>query len=254
MSILDQVMYMKKQGMPEQEIVRSLQEQGISPRAITEAVNQSKVKEAVGGEMEENQEFFNPEQISPPENYQPSSQEIYPEPAQGQYYPYQEQYAPQEQYPAQTEYAPQEGYEGYYEGGTAMNTDLIIEVAEQVFEEKTKKIEKQLENLKEFSVLADAKLANFEDRIKRIESIIENLQIKILEKIGSYGQGIESIRKEMGMMQDSFSKMIPEFARPSSKHEFQGELEEPKEYEKEMEEEIKKHTEKNRPKKRIFRR
>jgi len=45
--------------------------------------------------------------------------------------------------------------------------------------------------------------------------LIETLQIKILEKIGSYGQSIESVKKEMNMMQDSFAKMVPDIAKKS---------------------------------------
>ena len=40
------------------------------------------------------------------------------------------------------------------------------------------------------------------------------MQIKILEKVGSYGGGLESIKKEMEMMQDSFSKTLPMLAKP----------------------------------------
>jgi len=34
------------------------------------------------------------------------------------------------------------------------------------------------------------------------------LQAEILEKVGSYGGGLDSIKKEMGMMQDSFGKIV----------------------------------------------
>ncbi|HLD38409.1 MAG TPA: hypothetical protein VJA20_03135, partial [Candidatus Nanoarchaeia archaeon] len=72
----------------------------------------------------------------------------------------------------------------------------------------------QISNFREFSAISETKFSNFENRLKKIESIIENLQIKILEKIGSYGQGLESIKKEMTMMQDSFSKTLPILAKP----------------------------------------
>ncbi len=194
MAILDQIRQMKREGVAEQEIITRLQEQGIAPQAITDALSQAQIKNAVeGGEMAR-QETFKPGFPAP----QPTA----PNPP-APYYP------PQEQYPS-TEYAPQEGYEENYGGG---GTDVMIEVAEQVFEEKTKKIGKQLGDLKEFSTLAGAKLSNFEERLKKIETIIDNLQIKILEKIGSYGQGMETIKKEMSMMQNSFTKMIPELAK-----------------------------------------
>jgi len=46
------------------------------------------------------------------------------------------------------------------------------------------------------------------ERLKKIETTMDKLQIAILEKVGSYGQNLDGIRKEMSMMQDSFSKMV----------------------------------------------
>ena len=44
--------------------------------------------------------------------------------------------------------------------------------------------------------------------MKKIENIIEQLQATILGKIGSYGESIDDIKNEMGMMQESFSKAL----------------------------------------------
>jgi hypothetical protein len=41
-----------------------------------------------------------------------------------------------------------------------------------------------------------------------MENVFDKLQITILEKIGSYGQNLENIKKEMEMMQNSFSKIV----------------------------------------------
>jgi hypothetical protein len=56
--------------------------------------------------------------------------------------------------------------------------------------------------------MLQTKMENLSERVKKIENIIDKLQIAILEKIGSYGGNLESIKKEMSMMQDSFSKVI----------------------------------------------
>ena len=47
MGILEQITQMKNQGMPDEEIASKLQEQRISPKEITDAMNQSKIKSAV---------------------------------------------------------------------------------------------------------------------------------------------------------------------------------------------------------------
>jgi uncharacterized protein HemX len=76
-----------------------------------------------------------------------------------------------------------------------------------------KKITKQLADINEFKTLAQVKIENAVARLKRIETIIDKLQISILEKVGSYGQNLSSIKKEMSMMQDSFGKVVNQAVR-----------------------------------------
>ena len=209
MTILSQINEMKKNGASEQEIISNLQSQGIAPASITKALEQSNIKTAVEGEN--NLTGF---EQTPPEqygNYAPQTQDMsYNQqpmnpPAQ-EYYSQNQGYSDQNYGDQQ-----QENYDNQETG--LMDTGTIIEVAEQVFEEKTKKITKQLDEFKEFSTLTGAKIINFEKRIEALEKIINNLQIKILEKVGSYGEGINSIKKEMNMMQDTFSKTLPEILK-----------------------------------------
>ena len=205
MAVLEQVRQMKKQGLPNQEIINKLQEQNISPKEITDALEQSQIKDAIEGETK----------IMEEQTYEPNPNEMYSnEPTTTQ--PSPQNYSPgtepiQNNYAGAQEYYPQEETEANYAGTT--NTDTLIEISEQVFTEKIKKIEKEIDKFKEFSILTQTKLENVEGKLKRIESIIDNLQIKILEKISSYGNNLNSIKKEMTMMQDSFTKMIPEIAK-----------------------------------------
>ena len=70
------------------------------------------------------------------------------------------------------------------------------------------KMQKQVEEFSEFRALAESKIENLSERTKRMETMIDKLQIAILEKIGSYGGKLDSVKKEMSMMQESFSKII----------------------------------------------
>jgi hypothetical protein len=204
MGVLEQVIQMKNLGASEEEITAVLQEKRFSPREIKDALDQYTIKKAVSK---------NPEDISPPaptETYSPPEEAYNPPPApQGQpatelyssppeyYYPQQPQgepYAP----PTETSYPAEGGY----------TTDTIIDVAEQVISDKISKINRKFEELNEFKSLYQAKIDMALERIKRMESIIDQLQISILERIGSYGQNLESIKKEMTMMQDSFGKAL----------------------------------------------
>jgi len=234
MGVLEQVQQMKNQGIGEQEIIKELQQQGISPKAINDAMNQSQIKSAVSDEYnsEEYQpsitkqqsspkiqtidqskrnlapmQYPNPEIPAPQENY---SQEYAPE---NPYYP--EQYS-QENYPYEN--SPEGGYSDYQEYPAETNyTDTIIEVSDQVFSEKIKKFQKQIEDLNEFKALAETKIEYLEKSLKRIESILDKLQIAILEKIGNYGKNLNFIKKEMSMMQDSFKKAISKPKKLSTK-------------------------------------
>ena len=213
MGILEQIKQMQNQKIPDQEIISKLQEQGVSPREINDALNQSQIKRAVVDEgmnfQDQNAPYPNQQTQ---ENYMPQTQEI-PEYSSGGETAQQQEYL-----------QPQEGYQqdqyGYSPGGID-NSDTMIEIAEQVFSEKTKKMQKQIEDLNEFKTLSETKIENISDRLKRIETTIDKLQIAILEKIGSYGENINSIKKEISMMQDSFGKVVNQ-AVAGAKHSSKG--------------------------------
>jgi len=199
MGVLDEIMRMQNQGIEENEIIQSLKEKGVSPKEISDAFNQSKIKNAVSNE----------------DNYYP--EQAYPQ-AQEVQAPYTTQeiqeYAPQAQQYQQEPYQ-QEYYEGGQMSGGA-DTDTIIEIAEQVFQEKSSKMQSQLNNFNEIKNLLQSNVANLSERMKRIETTIDKLQISILNKVGSYGENLESIKKEMSMMQDTFGKMINQVANKNT--------------------------------------
>ena len=79
MGTLDQVTQMKNEGRTDQEISGALQQQGISPKEITDALSQAQIKNAVAGESPMPQEMNYPDQAIPSQpqgQYTPSSQEI----------------------------------------------------------------------------------------------------------------------------------------------------------------------------------
>lgn len=233
MGVLEQINQMRNQGVSENEIIGRLREQNVSPKAINEALGQSRIKEAISdrGALKEMRE----EEIGGSDFYDmppspqmggvpyPKSQEVQEE----EYTPQpQEEYAPQTRNypPASQELYPQEGYEEYYAGSSG--TDTMIEIAEQVFSDKIRKLQAQVEELNEFRVLTQTKLNSMSERLNRIESTLDKLQAAILQKIGSYGGTLESIKKEMSMMQDSFGKMVPSLAEKHSRQKTYEEVQE----------------------------
>jgi uncharacterized phage infection (PIP) family protein YhgE len=142
-----------------------------------------------------------------PQEYSPQ-QAPYPQQVENNNYQQQYAAAPQDYYP------PQYSNQNYNEYSSAQtSTDTIIEIADQIFSEKIKKIQKQVEDDSEINTLLQSKVENISERLKKIENLIDKLQLAILEKVGSYGQNLEGIKKEMSMMQDSFSKMISSSSR-----------------------------------------
>ncbi len=220
MGVLEQVLKLKNQGMSDLEIINNLSQQGISPKEIDVALKQAQIKNAVSDfkEDEELQPSIMQDEPIPVPAPTPSQPPTYPiqEPNPQEYAPqqppqytqqtdnnYQQQYAPQEYYPQQYQ---NQSYNEYSQ--TQTSTDTIIEIADQIFSEKIKKIQKQVEDNSEVNLLLQSKVENISERLKKIENLIDKLQLAILEKVGSYGQNLESIKKEMSMMQDSFSKML----------------------------------------------
>jgi hypothetical protein len=225
MTALERVMQLKKRGMSDQEIISSLKQEGITPMEINDALNQSKIKDAVTSENQS--EDMVPSMMESPQAPSPnqSEQEVYnPQPPQpsagGEYAPssqpnYQLSYAPQ--YPESYSAQPQEEYyeeqydpNQYAGGGGGYSSDTMIEIAEQVFSEKMKKMEKQVKELEEFKTIYSTKIDEINERLKRMEKYFDKMQLEILEKVGEYGKGLNSIKKEMNMIEDSFSKIMKE--------------------------------------------
>jgi hypothetical protein len=192
MGILEDVTSMSNQGISEEEIVTNLREKGISPKEIKDAFNQQKIKNAISDFKESENDMFADQTET--NNQQVQEQEAYV--PQGQTYSYPQQ-----------DYAPQEGYENYPQSA-GVDANTIIEISEQVFSEKIKILQKELDSFSEFKSLNQIRMENLNERLKRIETVFDKLQITILEKIGSYGQNLELIKKEMNMVQDSFSKIV----------------------------------------------
>jgi hypothetical protein len=243
MALTDDVRELQRQGFPEDQIVQRLREAGNNPAEINQALEQARIKTAVAGpapatgpapdvapgpepgavpptgpaprmaeEISEGEQMM-PSMAAPPEEAPPTTipmPELPPEQAPAEPTPAAPG-TPEYIYPTTTpEYAEYPQY-------AAPSSESITEIAEQVTSEKTENIKKELNEIKNFRTEAESKLKDFEERLKRIEGIIDTLQTTILGKIGSFGQSIEDINQEMQMMQDSFSKTLPKFAKSASK-------------------------------------
>jgi hypothetical protein len=206
MGVLEQVIQMKKQGSSDEEIIGDLTRQKVSPREINDALKQAQIKNAVSDlDDADMQPSLLPDAPAPQEDYSPQTEEYVPN-SQKEYVPQTVGYSSQGE-----DYAPEaqegEGYVDYQQGG-GIDTDTVMEIAGQIFSERIKKIQTVVEDTSDNNALLQSKIENLSERLKKIETTMDKLQIAILERVGSYGQNLDGIRKEMSMMQDSFSKML----------------------------------------------
>tara|TARA_Y100000034_G_scaffold97974_1_gene119825 strand:+ start:2627 stop:3418 length:792 start_codon:yes stop_codon:yes gene_type:complete len=214
MAALERIMQMKQQGLSEPQIIDALKQEGISPREINEALSQSQIKSELEPQdptmpMQEN---LIPEQMPIQQQTTPGqfTQEI---PGAQMQQSIMGTEAPIEQMPSQmpAQQMPMQQEMPYYEEyQTQQATDIetINDIAEQIVEEKTDLIKKQVVSFARFKDELTMEVEKINERLSRIESTFNELQMAILRKIGGYGEDIKNIAKEMHDTQDSFSKMV----------------------------------------------
>jgi predicted CopG family antitoxin len=233
MALLEKVNALKQQNMSDLDIFNSLKEDGFSPREVSEALNQSKIKSAISENSEEMmpsimQQQNNSQdaisgaisqqiQSSYNQNYTPQNQPYNQEQqySQGYSQPYtqEQQYAPasydQPQYADQNYQQPsvQEQYadQTYQQG---VDIDTVREIASQETEAKTKKMEEKIEVISKFKTELNFQVQSIENRLEKMESLMHELQTAIIRKMGEYGEAVSGISKELKATQDSFSKVI----------------------------------------------
>jgi hypothetical protein len=194
MGILEDIQKMKQAGMQDNQIILKLQEQGNSYRAISEAISQSKIKQAVESSEQESLPPM-PSEMQQQEMSQETQQ--YPQDLSNQ-----QETAPQE-YFSGYEPQPQDNQQQYQE-----QNDTMMEISEQVVSEKLSDIRKKLENMSSFKTEIETKAEAIEDRLNRIEKIIDSLQTSVLRKVGDYVTNVEDIKKELIESQKTIAKAL----------------------------------------------
>jgi hypothetical protein len=242
MATVDTVRQMQTQGYKDSEIINSLQQQGISPREINDALNQSRIKNAVSDNSSENSQnnaFSSTQEIDGMQGMQPSlSTQEAPQQDYGENQEYNQNYS-QEDYgnqydqqdysqgypqgpiqPTTQEYSdnmpPQTSsqdygygnYEDPYSAYGTQGTDMMTETINQMINEKMDKTNKTISSLIEFKSLLTNKVEKIDERLKDVEKIINKLQMSLIRKANEQEQNITDIKNEMQHMQTSFGKIV----------------------------------------------
>jgi uncharacterized protein YukE len=201
MTTLDKIMQMQQAGMSDTEIMAALQNEGVQPSDINDAINQARVKNAV----------YPPEpQTSQSQEMQPSITETPQVPQyqnqQPEVYPQQQQAPPQEEY-----YTPQpQAYSGqeYYPQQEEYGTGNMTEIAEQVATEKLEDYKSKVGDIVSFKNQITTQVNNIDDRLKRIENSIDRLQQAILGKIGEYGENYSMVHQDLENLHGTVAKLM----------------------------------------------
>ena len=226
MANLDKIIKMQGDGLTDLQIIEVLRNEGISPREITNLLSQARIKAVV--KNEENMEVEYPEHPKMQKSIMPreESEENFSQ-TQGTREDISQEYqekTPDEipsSYNSSTEpeqYDQNAGYQDYpatgenqeYSEYIPQNADIetISDIAEQIIEEKTEKLKKQISSLSSFKEDIGMKVETINERLDKLEKNFSDLQIAIIGKIGDYGKDINDISKEMKMTQTSFAKVI----------------------------------------------
>lgn len=220
MSTLDRIIQMQQEQKSDTEIITQLQNEGISPSEINNAINQAKIKNAVSPPepltpeqvatnnqvpITNNQtmqpsmmpapDTTTPQQPLPPTEPQPP--EAYPQPTPN--YPEQEYYTPQPQAYSEQDTYPQAG---------SYETETISEIAEQVATEKLEDYKSKVGDIASFKNQIQSKVNNIDDRLKIIENSIQQLQQAILGKIGEYGENYAMVHKDLDNLHGTIAKLM----------------------------------------------
>lgn len=226
MATLDKIIQMQQEGKSDNEIMAQLQNEGVQPSEISNAINQAKIKNAVSPPEQplpqsepttnnqqsattpEMQASIMPTQdtATPQQPIQPSAPQQEPQtpaPQQPEAYPQQEPqqdyYTPQPQSYSEQDYYPQQ--EGY-------GTETISEIAEQVATEKLEDYKTKVGDIASFKTQIQNQVNNIDDRLKRIESSIDKLQQAILGKIGEYGENYAMVHKDLDNLHGTIAKLM----------------------------------------------
>jgi len=195
MALTDEVMSMQK-SMSDDEIIRTLAEKGYSPLEISEAFNQSKLRQSGSKELMPSimQQEQQPEIPAPAAMQAPAPQAQGMEEATAAYYPYA--------YPTQQQMMQQQPQQ------QKADTEMIEELVEEIINEKWSEFKSKVGDIGEWKMYMEGRVKSIDDRLKRLELSIDRLQASLLGKVHEYSQNIKDIGAEVQSLEMAFSKVL----------------------------------------------
>jgi hypothetical protein len=180
MSLVDTVIGMQQQGYPDDDIVAQLQNQGVPPEQIQEAMTQAAMPTA--GPI--------PGQGMPPGGPMPGPEGM---PPGG---------PPLGMPPGPMPPGP---------GGPVPGREQIEEVAESIVQEKWSDLLKDLTKITEWKTKTETDIGKIQSDIENLKQTFDNLHKGVLGKIGEYDKNLTMVGTEIKAMEKVFQKVLPTF-------------------------------------------
>ncbi|MBS3098135.1 hypothetical protein J4209_05055 [Candidatus Woesearchaeota archaeon] len=168
---VDQIMGLKQQGLSDDQIMQSLQQQGYTSSQISDAMAQADISGQLSPEGEEMME----------EEAQPSPME---EPPQ---------------------------MEGPTQSLSLGEKDRVEEIAEAIIDEKWNELLQDINKVVEWKERTEARITRLEQEMRDVKSSFDSLHKGILGKISEYDQNLVNVGTEIKAMEKVFQKILPTF-------------------------------------------
>lgn len=171
----EKVVAMRKQGLTDNQIIQSLQQEGFSSQDVLNALEFADHNPPQHGSTAPVPPPINPMQNNPPPMFQ--NKPMQPQP---------------NQVPVQKD-------------------EDMEELIEAVIEEKWQSIEKDIDRLLDWKSSVDERMNVLQHQVKDIKKNFDELHSAIIGKVGDYDKNILEVGSQLKAMEQVFSKVLPTF-------------------------------------------
>lgn len=191
---VNEIMTMRQQGFPDNQIIDQLQSMGYNPSQVNDAMNQVNMSQQ-GSMPPGNMMPPQPEPQMPGNPLGPDPYPQQPDISQGQGLP---QDVPPPQFPQVNDIS---------KGVT--DKERITELAEAIIDEKWDEIVRDINKVIEWKESTEARINKIEQGIADLKESMESLNRSVVAKISDYDKGLNNVGVEIKAMEKVFQKILP---------------------------------------------
>ena len=203
----DKVMMMKRQGLSNNQIIQTLQNDGHDSTAIFDSLNQADLK---GGVEMSSQNTAKPQEAPADAGpQQPAQAGPMPPPQSGPGGPPGGPMPPPQSSPGMGQPMGQPMGMGPEPVSSGPGLERIEELAEAIIDEKWNEIVKSINKIADWKERTETKITKMEQEMVDLKKNFDQLHKGILGKIGDYDKNLVNISSEIKAMDKVFQKVLP---------------------------------------------